>query len=303
MEQMEIRRAEAKTVVTGEIVRVKSKDGPGLFESRRKGWTNEVVLKLMVQEVQRADPPIEEGETITIRYNIHHPPYGEVGAKRYDPPIPWEGVERRVYLRHEKNDAYRLAAGDRSFELKRPMKPLPLAIANQPTTRSKRLQATSETSLDTPISVNYKEADRFQILREVASIAGLNLIVPNELKDECPPVSLQINNVRWEQIYDHLLDPAGHSWYQDGSLVHIVPAGQVASTYTDVQLKLKNTDYAAIRPLLDALNEDRIVRYIIFNDETGLLSFRALKNFASPLQNILWILDEKEIRMKPALST
>jgi type II secretory pathway component HofQ len=72
------------------------------------------------------------------------------------------------------------------------------------------------------ISIDVRNADLVDVLRMLAQIEGLNVIISSEVKGT---VTVQLNDVPAKDAFETLLDTAGLTKVQKGSVIGILPRG------------------------------------------------------------------------------
>jgi type II secretory pathway component HofQ len=72
------------------------------------------------------------------------------------------------------------------------------------------------------ISIDVRNADLVDVLRMLAQIEGLNVIISSEVKGT---VTVQLNDVSAKDAFETLLDTAGLTKVQKGSVIGILPRG------------------------------------------------------------------------------
>lgn len=153
------------------------------------------------------------------------------------------------------------------------------------------------------LTVDFEDTPIRNILRNVATLASLNVVIPDALQGN---TSLSIRNVTWQQIFDIVLQDTGFSWVKDGDIIRISRLSPQDLVTVDedglVSLRFQNDP---LRSALQAL-ADRIDRNIIIPpDVTGTTSAtlsgvtweRALSGVLEP-HNLQWYEDEGIIRLR-----
>ncbi len=128
------------------------------------------------------------------------------------------------------------------------------------------------------LTVDFENRSIREILRNVAVLAGLNVVIPDSIEGQA---SLSIRDVTWQRIFDLVLEETGFTWREEDGVIRFQRLGpEEAVTINEaggVSVHFRN------EPLRDALQvlADRIDRNIVIPpDLTGTTSSR--------LTNVTW---------------
>ncbi len=93
------------------------------------------------------------------------------------------------------------------------------------------------------ISVDYPNEEIRTVLRNVADLYSLNIVVPDSLTGT---TSIKLRDVTWRQIYSVVLDPAGYSFVEDGSIIKIISKDALAVEPPVTEIFIINYAEAAV---------------------------------------------------------
>jgi type IV pilus assembly protein PilQ len=104
------------------------------------------------------------------------------------------------------------------------------------------------------INVNFPNNEIRNILRSVAELKDLNVVIPETIVGK---MSIKLNNVTWQQVFDVVLEPIGFTYVQDGNIIKIRSVKDLLAEPMQTRVYLVNYAKAselcpAITPIVEA---------------------------------------------------
>ena len=147
------------------------------------------------------------------------------------------------------------------------------------------------------ISVDFPDEKVVRILRNVADLFELNLVIPHELTESEKRTHFKLRDVTWQTVFDVTLTPIGYYWFKDDNIIRIISIEEYKDYYTEENIRLNQIEYKDIEPLIEILQDDRLIRDVSFSSDSKILTYRTLISLSFSFTHIIEQMDKSNLRV------
>jgi type II secretory pathway component GspD/PulD (secretin) len=166
--------------------------------------------------------------------------------------------------------------------------PPPAAAQTAPVEAGSATRGTDAIGRDT-LSVDFPDEDVRNILRNVADLFELNIIMPESLQGR---TTIKLRDVTWRQIFQHVLQPVGFTYIEDGNIIKIVSLDSLQQEPVETQVFLVNYARAAdILPTISSLVDTAAGGRIVVDARTNSLVITERPSRMNRIRPIIETLD------------
>jgi len=150
-----------------------------------------------------------------------------------------------------------------------------LTIDVKPVSEEEQLQALEQKVYSgEKLSLNFQDIDTRAVLQLLADFTGLNIVVSDSVQGN---ITLRLKNVPWDQALDIILRTKGLAMRQNGNIILIAPAEEIAQReHLELQARKQITELEPLRSEIIQINyaKAKDLAELLKSDKSSLLSER-----------------------------
>lgn len=165
-------------------------------------------------------------------------------------------------------------------------------VASDDQGASPGIKGIHKSTSDDTFSLDFADEPIRNVIRYIADVYSLNVVIPESLSGN---VSLKLKDVNWPEVFQAVLDPAGFSYIQEGTIIKIKSIEDVKSEPMQTRIfPLKFSDANAVLGSISPLVDPALGGRILADSRTNVLIITERPTRLRELDTVVSRLDEAE---------